>query len=105
MPGYVLHTGGIRICPDMFYMRRNKNMPGYVLHAGGIKICLDMFCMRGNAEKIKNCEIGSDVWLCYTGIKSFAGGAKISDAVFHARQIGWDALFCRIAIKTVGYCG
>ena len=54
-------------------MRRNKNMPGYVLHAGGIKICLDMFCMRENAEKIKNCEIGSDVWLCYTGIKSFAG--------------------------------
>ena len=84
---------------------RNENMPGYVLHAGEIKICLDMFCMRGNAEKIKNCEIGSDVWLCYTGIKSFAGGAKISDAVFHARQIGWDALFCRIAIKTVGYCG
>ena len=73
MPGYVLHTGGIRICPDMFCMRRNKNMPRYVLHAGGMKICLDMFCMRGNAEKIKNCEIGSDVWLCYTGIKSFAG--------------------------------
>ena len=89
----------------MFCMRRNKNMPRYVLHAGGMKICLDMFCMRGNAEKIKNCEIGSDVWLCYTGIKSFAGGAKISDAVFHARQSGWDALFCRIAIKTVGYCG
>ena len=22
--------------------------------------------------------------------------AKISDAVFHARQSGWDALFCRI---------
>ena len=84
---------GIRICS------------GYVLYAGGMKICPDMFYMRGNAEKIKNCEIGSDVWLCYTGIKSFAGGAKISDAVFHARQIGWDALFCRIAIKTVGYCG
>ena len=31
--------------------------------------------------------------------------AKISDAVFHARQSGWDALFCRIVIKTVGYCG
>ena len=97
---------GIKICRIYFVCGEgNKNMPEYVLHAGGMKICPDMFCMRGNAEKIKNCEIGSDVRLCYTGIKSFAGGAKISDAVFHARQIGWDALFCRIAIKTVGYCG
>ena len=83
----------------------NKNMLRICSACGGIRICLDLFCMWGNVEKIKNCEIGSDVWLCYTGIKSFAGGAKISDAVFHARQIGWDALFCRIAIKTVGYCG
>lgn len=29
--------------------------------------------MRENVEKIKNCEIGSDVRLCYTGIRSFAG--------------------------------
>ena len=105
MPGYVLHAGGMKICLDMFCMQGNKNMPGYVLHVGEIRMCRGFVCMRGNAEKIKNCEIGSDVWLCYTGIKSFAGGAKISDAVFHARQIGWDALFCRIAIKTVGYCG
>ena len=27
--------------------------------------------------------------------------AKSSDAVFHTRQSGWDALFCRIVIKTV----
>ena len=52
----------------------NKNMLRICSACGGgIRICLDLFCMWGNVEKIKNCEIGSDVWLCYTGIKSFAG--------------------------------
>ena len=38
-------------------------------------------------------------------LRVLPGEAKISDAVFHSRQSGWDALFCRIVIKTVGYCG
>ena len=46
-----LYTGrGIRICSGyvLYAGEGNKNMSGYVLHAGGMKICLDMFCMRRN---------------------------------------------------------
>lgn len=65
-PGNVLYAGGIRSRPEnVLYAGENENI---------LWLCLQA---RGDAEKIKNCEIGSDVRLCYTGIKSFTGEANV----------------------------